>query len=182
MPRRRSVELVIDACVARASGKENAPYPTSKNCRDFLIAVRENGHRLVMTPEISEEWNAHQSSFARTWRLGMMARKQRTILCTAHREDIRARVAGCQNDENIEAILAKDMPLIEAAFATGNSVASIDEKARLHFNNAALTVTDLRCIAWVNPNREEETPIRWLEDGAAGEPHRLLGYQPHIVE
>lgn len=36
-----SKHLVIDASVARSSGGENAMYPTSKNCRDFLKAVLE---------------------------------------------------------------------------------------------------------------------------------------------
>jgi hypothetical protein len=182
MPRKTSAELVIDACVARASGKENATYPTSKNCRDFFIAVLDNGHRLVMTPDIFIEWKNHESSFARKWRLGMVARKKVTILCAVQNEEIRDKIAGCHNDENVVTILMKDMLLIEAAFATGNSVTSIDEEARLHFNSAALTVTDLRSIAWVNPDKDDETPIPWLENGAPLDAHRKLGYKHPATE
>ncbi|MGA9382780.1 MAG: hypothetical protein WBV73_28800 [Phormidium sp.] len=59
--------LVIDASVARAAGGESAKSPTSKYCRDFLLAVLDISHRVVMTPDIRKEWDKHQSSFARTW-------------------------------------------------------------------------------------------------------------------
>jgi hypothetical protein len=182
MSRRDPAELVIDACVARASGKENATYPTSKNCRDFLKAVLENGHRLAMTPDILAEWKAHESNFARKWRLGMIARKRITVLCVRQDELIRGKIVGCHNNERVMAIMLKDMLLIEAACATGNSVISIDEEARSHFNRTALVVTELRCIIWVNPDRAQESPVTWLERGAPREAHRMLGRQPPIVE
>jgi hypothetical protein len=176
MPHKTSAELVIDACVARASGKENATSPTSKNCRDFLLAVLGNGHRLVMTPEITAEWKTHESSFARNWRKTMVAKKKLTAVRVGQNGQIRSRIAACCSNKRVVSALLKDMLLIEAAWATGDSVTSIDEEARLHFNNTAWTVTELRSIAWVNPDREDEAPITWLGNGAPLDPHRLLGY------
>jgi hypothetical protein len=76
MPTKISRRLVIDASVARSSGGEAATYPTSKHCRDFLKATLKICHRVVMTPDIMEEWRAHQSGFARRWRVSMEARKK----------------------------------------------------------------------------------------------------------
>lgn len=55
MPAKISRRLVIDVSIAYASGGEEATFPTSKNCRDFLIAVRALGHRAVMTFAITAE-------------------------------------------------------------------------------------------------------------------------------
>jgi hypothetical protein len=180
MSRKTSAELVIDACVARASGKENATYPTSKNCRDFLLAVLDNGHRLVMTPEIRNEWNTHESSFARSWRKTMVAKKKMTYICVGQDEQIRGKIANCSQNERVVDLLLKDMLLIQAAFATGYSVTSIDEEARSYFNEVARVVNELQCIVWVNPNRDEEKPILWLKDGAPPDPRRKLGYKPAV--
>ena len=46
-----SKRLVIDASVARAAGGEDATYPISVSCRDFLKAVLDLSHRVVMTPD-----------------------------------------------------------------------------------------------------------------------------------
>ena len=60
-----SKRLVIDASVARAAGGEDATFPISVYCRDFLQAVLDISHRVVMTPDIRDEWNKHQSKSAR---------------------------------------------------------------------------------------------------------------------
>jgi len=35
----------------------------------------------------------------------------------------------------------------------------------------------MRQIVWVNPCKDEETPVAWLQDGAALEKERKLGHQ-----
>jgi hypothetical protein len=75
MVKKDSKLLVIDASVGRAAGGENATAPTSVNCREFLKSVLFICHRVVMTPEIKEEWKTHQSNFSREWRCQMVARK-----------------------------------------------------------------------------------------------------------
>jgi len=67
--------LVIDASVARAAG-DVSMNPTSRNCREFLQTVLQICHRMALTAPIQEEWNRHQSRFARDWRTSMVARKK----------------------------------------------------------------------------------------------------------
>ena len=172
-----SKRLVIDASIAHSAGGEGATYPTSVHCRDFLKAVLEICHQVVMTPDIREEWNRHQSNFSRTWLRTMVAKKK-----IEYRSDIPA------NDElwnKIEPIVAsekaceamlKDFRLIEAALATDKTVISLDDTVRKLFDKGAIRVGELRNVVWVNPDKiEEEKPIEWLENGAEAESNRLLG-------
>jgi hypothetical protein len=74
----------------------------------------------------------------------------------------------------------KDIHLIEAALSTDKIVVSLDDNtARRFFTLAAQGVeelSELKAIAWVNPDKPEETPIAWLKGGANPEPERLLGF------
>lgn len=177
-----SRRLVIDTSIARSSGGEDATYPTSKNCRDFLQAVLKICHQFVLSPDISNEWNRHQSSFARRWRTSMFARKKVCYmeppsdaeLC----DKIERSIAKGQDHEAIVEIVIKDIHLVEAALATDRTVIALDDRVRFHFNEAAGSVGELRNIVWLNPDKEDEQPIPWLEDEAKPDRNRLLGYKP----
>ena len=71
--------------------------------------------------------------------------------------------------------MLKDWPLIEAARATDDCIASLDNDARALFARASVRVPVLKTIVWVNPERPEEAPLPWLEHGAMLEPRRMLG-------
>ena len=89
-------------------------------------------------------------------------------------ETLRNRIAASvAAQQGIDA--AKDVHLLEAAIATDKLVSSRDEKARSAFRDASVRVQELKQIVWVNPTRCEESPVRWLSDGAQAEPHRMLG-------
>jgi hypothetical protein len=171
-----SKRLVIDASVARSSGGEEATYPTSVYCRDFLQAVLDISHRVVMTPEIREEWNRHQSSFARTWLRTMVAKKK-----IDYRSDISAndelwnKIESIASSDKARDAMLKDFRLIEAALATDRTVISLDNTVRKLFDGAAVRVGELRTVVWVNPALPEEQPIDWLNNGANPERDRLLG-------
>jgi hypothetical protein len=77
------------------------------------------------------------------------------------------RAADCDND--IDAV-RKDIHLVHAALAVDRSIVSRDETARRLFGNASAAVPDLSSIVSVNPDREAETPIERLENGAVAEP------------
>ncbi|NER36048.1 MAG: hypothetical protein F6J93_19035 [Oscillatoria sp. SIO1A7] len=179
MPAKVCKRLVIDASVARAAGRENATNPTAKNCRDFLKVVRELRHIIVMTPDIKEEWNKHQSLFARRWRSSMVAQKQleyRTdILTNNELWDVCDRLAETDNQRQE---MFKDLRLLEAALVTDKIVISLDDNtARRFFSRAARELEAIADIVWVNPNNvEEEQPIAWLENGAEPEKERYLGF------
>jgi hypothetical protein len=62
--------IVVDASVARSCGDITAIHPLPIQCRDFLLAMQEQQHSVVMTKEIRAEWDKHQSRFALTYRNG----------------------------------------------------------------------------------------------------------------
>ncbi len=170
-----SRRIVIDASVARSAGGENAVFPISKHCRDFLKTMLVVGHRVVLTPAVRDEWKKHESRFARQWRVAMVARKK--VLPHELGENGALREAiekAAMNTRGRDAML-KDTHLIEAAQATDRVVASLDDTVRSLFAGAATRVRVLRAVAWVNPGDQLEGAVAWLEDRAAVEQHRLLG-------
>src|SRR5207245_884085 len=144
-------------------------HPTAKHCRDFLRSVLRVCHRMVMTCDISEEWKAHQSNFARGWRASMEAHKKVERCGSVANTPLRTIVENVATHNQGRDVMRKDMHLIEAALATDQAIVSLDEEARSLFVRAAKSVGRLRNIAWVNPNRPDEEPIVWLEQGAKGE-------------
>ena len=171
-----SKRLVIDASVARRAGEPGSPYPAAMRCREFLETVRDVGHFIVMTPEISAEWDRHQRRFARRWRASMVGRRQFHFLPLAADVTLREQLDSVAPSEEARAAMYKDACLIEAALATDRTVASLDKEVRVFLREAAHVVEELRAVVWVNPELEEETPILWLEHGAPAEPERMLGY------
>jgi hypothetical protein len=176
MDRAKSKRLVIDADVLHSAGGEQTVHPRAKHCRDFLKAVLTICHRVARTPAIDEEWNCHSSDFSRKWRVWMNSKKKLERVQTDFSEArslLRNVERTVNSDKEIDAV-RKDIHLIHAALAADRSIVSCDETARQLFRNGSSTVSDLSPIVWVNPDREEEKPIQWLEDGAEAEPDRML--------
>ncbi|UBF25672.1 hypothetical protein K9N68_29615 [Kovacikia minuta CCNUW1] len=156
-----SRRLVIDASVARSCGGEDATYPTSVNCRDFLQAVLVICHRVVMTPDIREEWDNHQSKFARSWLRSMVAKRKLEALPEIPLDnELWNKVEQFAETDKERADMLKDLRLVEAAIATDKTVISLDENtARKLFRKAAPEIEALKMIVWVNPDKTEEQPI-----------------------
>lgn len=181
MATEESKRLVIDASVAHAAGEKEG---TSINCRNFLIAVRESCHRLVMTPEIIDEWQRRNdergkkpSRFILTWLAEMTEREKVEVYRDIpNYEELSSKIEEAIDiNQGLQAAL-KDFILIKAALVTDRIIVSLDEKSRKPFKIAAVQVDELKNIVWVNPNKiEEEAPIDWLEKGAEAESDRLLG-------
>jgi len=164
--------LVIDADVARASGEAGG---RSRRSREFLLAVRDHRHQLVMTQRLREEWRRHQSRFSRRWQTQMYGRK---LVCFTDQDEtvgLEERLLKLVDQSTERVAMRKDVHLVEAAWVTGRRIASFDEKARDLFHRAADRAAELRKISWVNPERQEEKPIRWLQEGAPDEAGRRLG-------
>ncbi|MEQ8753220.1 MAG: hypothetical protein RID09_06840 [Coleofasciculus sp. G1-WW12-02] len=172
-----SKRLVIDASVARSSGGEDATYPTSVHCRDFLQAVLDICHKVVMTPDIKEEWDKHQSIFALRWRRRMVAKGKFVFLDVPLDKELWDKIDQIAATNRQRAEMFKDLRLLEAAIATDKIVISLDDNtARTFFSQAAVEINTLKEIVWVNPDKvEEETPIEWLGSGAKPDSKRLLG-------
>jgi len=179
VPAKAAWRLVIDASVAGAAGGKTATAPTSTNCRDFLLAVRNERYVVIMSSQLSREWNDHKSLFARTWLTAMTTRGDVVFLDIKasnrlRREIERAVVPG--RAAELKA-MRKDFHLLEAALATDQSVVSLDETVRALFDRAAVNVVALKNIVWVNPDKAAEEPIGWLEKNAKPERKRMLGFK-----
>jgi hypothetical protein len=171
--RRASRRLVIDADIARAAGGVDAVYPTSKNCRDFLEAVRIICHRLVMSNAISVEWKRHESRFTSTWLNKMYGMRKVVFIDPAKStsEDLGQQLEKMASSEKAREAVLKDAHPLEAALASDQIVASMDETVRDLFSRASKNIGEIRPVVWVNPNREEEKITEWLENGFVGQSH-----------
>lgn len=175
MGARGSKRLVVDASVARAAGGEQATYPLSKRSRDFLKAMLAAGHHAVLSRPIRDEWKKHASIFASQWRTAMMARKRVILDDVPEDPTLRQAIEEAATTENGRRAMLKDVHLLEAARVTDESVASLDDVVRALFARASRRVRPLRSVVWVNPGREEEDSVGWLEKGAPKDTRRRLG-------
>ena len=171
-----SKRLVIDASIARAAG--GRPHPTSQHCTDFLETVRDEGHQMVMTPAIYGEWSRHEARFAYRWRTSMVASKKIVFL---RRDDVvnpalREQIDQLDVTDKARQEMLKDVHLIEAALITDQTITSLNEQDRRRFASVCDTVTAIRAIIWVNPDRPEERCVEWLKNGSPPEKHRQPGY------
>lgn len=178
MPRTFSKRLVIDACVARASGGEAATNSMSKQCRDFLKTVLKISHRIVLTPNIRSEWDKHQSKFAWLW-LVTMQRKGKIVHVNIGADGklhTKMEIYAQDNGLSVEEIV-KDLHLVEAAFGTDETIVSYENYSRKHYADAAKdAVPEIGRVTWVSPCNEAEEPLVWLKSGAKVEKHRRLDF------
>ena len=171
-----SKQLVVNASVARAAGGVEATASVSINCTEFLETFRDKcPHHVVMTPELSKEWNTHQSNFAATWRTSMIARKRFDYIKPSVNRGLHDKIEQTATHENEIEGMRKDFHLLEAALTTDQTIISLDETVRQCFAQAAQRVGEIQNIVWVNPDhKEEEEPLVWLQNGAQPEDHRQL--------
>ena len=177
MAKVHSHSLVIDASIARAAG-EFSEHPTSRNCREFLQAVLDLGHRMAMTAPIQLEWNKHQSRFARRWRTSMMARKKLEIVKVPSDRSLEKRIELIVAAKRVVALIEKDRHLLEAALATDQRIASLDDEVRMHLQVHRSRLPEVARICWVNPDARAERAVAWLESGAPADQFRTLGFIP----
>jgi hypothetical protein len=131
-----------------------------------------------MTAPIRDEWNVHQSRFARAWRLSMVARKKLKFLEGDARRSLEKRFPRAVSDPFILAIMEKDRRLVEAALLSDRRVASLDRSVQTHFHNYRVNRPELRSICWVNPGTSDNDACEWLRSGAPADRIRMLGYLP----
>ena len=176
MRSRDSKRLVVNASVARAAGGVEATASVSISCTEFLETFRDEcPHHVVMTPELSEEWDENQSKFAATWLRSMIARKRFDYEDPPVNQALRDEIEGTATRETEIEVMRKDFHILEAARETDQTIISLDETIRQLFARAAQGVGEIRDIVWVNPERtEEEEPIEWLKNGAPPDDHRKL--------
>lgn len=175
MARPRSKRLVIDASLAGAAGGKKATHPTSKLCRDFLLAVLKICHQIVMTPEVRSEWKKNQSLFAQKWLASMTARKKVHKCPCSENADLRKQIKNQAATKKQAQAMLKDCHLLEAALETDKLIISLDETARQLFHGVGKHVGQLRSVVWVNPGKPDEAAQDWINRGAKSEKDRCLG-------
>ena len=172
--------LVVNASVARAAGGEGATASVSINCTEFLESFRtECRHHIVMTPELAQEWNTHQSIFTATWLKSMIARRRFDYVEPLVNRVLRGKIEGTATGENEVEAMRKDFHLLEAARETDQTIISLDEIIRGCFTRATQRVGEIRHIVWVNPDCKEEEPLVWIQNGAPPEDCRQLHTWTH---
>jgi len=164
-----SKRLVIDASIARAGGGEDATHPEAIACRDFLQTTLNLSHEAVFTLSLREEWDKHQSRFARKWRSSMVAKRRLIALSQSERQDIRQAVENTNMHKNEKLAMLKDCHLVEAALTTDGNVISLDDEAGKLFSTASSNIPELHKILWVNPSRYSSESISWLKNGASND-------------
>ena len=173
LPKNRK-RLVIDACVARAAGETD--HPVSSSCRKFLDTVLTICHRLVMTDAIRDEWDRHQSLYARLWR-GAMTRKRKVDRLGDDPDASTAERIGAipMSDKKRRAVL-KDRHLLDAALRADGIIASLDDEALGILREILPHWRVIKRVVWVNPARPDEKCCDWLAAGAKPDRRRMIGH------
>jgi len=175
MAKKIAKNIIIDADVARAAGGKEAKHPIPQKCRNFFLTFFDTPHKIAMSPTIRDEWNKHQSSFARTWRVSMVARRKFVFVKPVPNIELEEQIASKLHTESKKEAVRKDFHLIETALICDKRVVSMDEKIRALLSVCAKQLPEIADIVWVNPINEDETPVQWLRDGVPAENERLLG-------
>lgn len=129
---------------------------------------------MVFSQEGWDEWDRHESRFARQWRRRMVASRKVVFLQDVEDGELRDALSRATRSPAVRRALAKDAHLIEAAHAADRVVISRDEEVRGHFRGACATVALLKAILWANPEIQAEGVVVWLREGARPERARRL--------
>jgi hypothetical protein len=164
-----SRKLVIDASVAGAAGRAAGGAPPGAACRQFLLAVLDICHHFVMTPQLRDEWEKHESGFSRTWRSGMAGRRKMFFLEDAVAESLRRQVSSLDLPDRQVSAMLKDIHLVGAALRTDGLIVSIDDEARQLYEDNAALLPDVHGVRWVSPVRNIDAAVTWLAAGAKPE-------------
>ena len=130
-----------------------------------------------MTPAIRDEWDKHQSNFARKWRRSMMARKKLNLVNLEELEDLRQKIDLINIPQASKTAMLKDCHLIEAAIATDRRIISMDAAARELFSAASHNIKEIKDVIWANPATDSEQVMAWLKEGAPVQVKWQLGHK-----
>lgn len=162
MTGKMSRKIVIDASIGRSAGESEDP--TSRSCREFLEAVLNICHRMVLTPDIQREWDAHRSGFALRWQGAMESRGK--IARIGELRDLRGEIESAARKPSDRKAMLKDVHLIAAAMAADGVIASRDARARKLFAGIEAEVKGLGKIAWQHVDAADGGAMQWLRAGA----------------
>lgn len=162
--------FVVDTCVSRAAGGEQAAHPTSQHSRAFLRLLQDGGHSVAFDAEGLDEWKQHRSRFAYTWLSAMYARKRVVRIQKETGEHVRAQLAGVADlEQHHRRAIDKDAHIVGAAMSSDRMLASIDDrllKALLTVLTVCGSMTCIRGLVWIDVLRYCDELAAWVGVGA----------------
>jgi hypothetical protein len=164
--------LVIDASVASAAGESDDP--DSIRCREFLEKVFLICHKMVLSRALLEEWERHESDFARTWRAGMTDKRKVLPVAAKNQAGLIQEIDRLGSSSKKKKEMSKDAHLLSAATESDHIVVSLDDTAKFMFAELSGSVTGVVDVVWVNPSHPDEDAIAWVKAGAKNEQKRQL--------
>jgi hypothetical protein len=162
--KKSSKKVVVDACIARSSGFRE--IPASENSRNFLEMLRETDHLVAFNKDLSDEWNRHQSSFARKWRLTMVAKRKVVFVESFENMRLRDSLSRAVIQKKKLQAAMKDIHLVELALQTDKFIISGDNEVRLIFWDSSEKIPLLKDIIWFNPIEQFDFVMNWFKEGA----------------
>lgn len=150
---------MIDASVLRASGATDATHPTATQCRDFLIAVLEICHRVILSDTLRVEWKNHASKFAHTWWTSMEARRKVRRVDDDINEEIRRSLQKAKLTDKQRVAVEKDLHLIEDALRGDAIVVGTDVRLTEYVAKASQQVRKLKSIRFIDPRQRSAHEI-----------------------
>lgn len=148
---KRSLIYVIDASVASSAGISGDPQ--AKACRDVLTAIINICHRIIITKAIVKEWDDHQSSFFKKWRIDMLRKKgtQGKSKIVFDRPPAKVTIVDADFEAGELAAVKKDIHLVEAAIAADRIIISRDYTVRDILNKTPERLELCRGVKWIDP-------------------------------
>lgn len=162
MTGKMSRRIVIDADVAQAAGETR--HPVSSACRMTLEDIRKICHRVVMDKRILEEWQKHQSRFAKNWLASMRSKRKVVFVEMSEIQSLNAILETASLTEKQNKVALKDLHLIEVAMFSDLAIISLDKKARTVFEKVNRSSQRLKKVVWADPTSSELH--EWLQSGA----------------
>ena len=187
MPQRSPIRLVVDPSVLLAASDSTKEHPTSVCCRRALEVILAADYHFVLTDAIDHEIRGRPvqrgvrpSRYAMTWLATMQSKRRVYRMAACDDPPLRMAVkalgeaGGFLESRRMDAVqiqaclvaMDEDLLLVEAALATDERILSRDDKVRGWFCLACERIGQLRLILWLNPVKEHETAIEWLQSGA----------------
>lgn len=178
--KKQPIRLVIDTNVAHSSAEnEDDSHGTSQVCRSFLLAVWNGNYHYVMSPEIRREWDKHRSRFTQKWRRAMKSKRRQAWVESDENPKLDETIVEYAPSDEVRTAMVKDSMLVNAALKTDKRDISLERRVRGHFRDLSKHYLPVGEIAWVNPTKDQEKPLGWLQNGAPAEESRLLkNYRP----
>jgi len=146
----RTLNIVIDADIARSSGESE--HPISSSSRKLLEMVKDKGHYIAMCPLLRAEWSKHKSIYARKWLASMFAKKK--VNFVVHKSEFKAFIEENLLEDKMKKIASKDSHLVDAALLTDKVITSNDSTARKAFCEISSKNKILEEIIWLHSSTD----------------------------